>query len=68
VQLSSKFGGASNAASLGIMDTPVYKMQLHLVIDPIYFLSNLVGVLLKYLEWSLGEVHRVVNPVEWSTQ
>jgi hypothetical protein len=49
------------------MDTPVYKMQLHLVIDPIYFLSNLVGVLLKYLEWSLGEVHRVVNSVEWST-
>jgi hypothetical protein len=68
VQLSGGFRGAGNAASLGITDAPVHKMQLHQAINSIYFLSNLVGVVLKYLGWSVWGVNRVVNSVGWSTQ
>jgi hypothetical protein len=65
VQLGGGFRGVSNAASLGIIDAPVLKIHLHQAIDSIYFLSNLVGVVLRYLGWS---VHRVVSSVGWSTQ
>jgi hypothetical protein len=59
---------AGHVVSQDTTDAPVQKMQLHQAIKYIYFLSNLVGMVLRYLGLSVGEVHEVVHSMGWPTR
>jgi hypothetical protein len=55
-------------ASLVTTVAHAQKIQLNLPSNSIYFSSNLVGVVLRYLGCSAVGSHRVVNSMGWSTR
>jgi hypothetical protein len=59
---------AGHVVSQDTTDAPVQKMQLHQAIKSIYFLLNLVGIVLRYLGLSVGGVHEVVHSMGWPTR
>jgi hypothetical protein len=63
VHLSHKYRGVNNVASLVITVARAQKIQLYLLSKSIYFSSNLVGVVLRYLGWSVRGSHQVANSI-----
>jgi hypothetical protein len=68
VHFSHGYRGVNNVASLVTTVAHAQKIQLNLLSNSIYFSSNLVGVVLRYLGCSVGGSHRVVNSMGWSTR
>jgi hypothetical protein len=68
VHLSYRYRGVNNVASLVTTVAHAQKIQLNLLSNSIYFSSNLVGVVLRYLGCSVVGSHRVVNSMGWSTR
>jgi hypothetical protein len=68
VHLSHRYRGVNNVASLVTTIAHAQKIQLNLPSNSIYFSSNLVGVVLRYLGCSVVGSHRVVNSMGWSTR
>jgi hypothetical protein len=63
VHLSHRYRGVNNVASLVTTVAHAQKIQLNLLSNSIYFLLNLVGVVLRYLGCSVVGSHQVVNSI-----